>query len=272
MPFILNFIEYPQPEGLFCYARVPWDSDLFGFPIYELRITHAGAGDMAKALQEWLASLPATQNCLVYNKVNTAHVSLLGAVTECGFYPMETILDLSARLVSALPPLAWPFDSLVLRHANREDLTAISRIARNSFRTDRFHLDPNLDPERADERYARWVARAFDDGEIVLALEDRRAQRLVGFYHLRETVRATVDLALLAIDPACHRRGLGTAMSRAAMELCRMRGYRSIVTRVSTNNLASLNLHTRLGFSIVGAVMTMHWFRPGEADRDHKGC
>ncbi len=261
MPTALSFTAYPRAGGPFGYALVPWDAEIFGFPVYELRITETRAGEILTALREWLASLPAHDDCLVYSKVATGQVALWGAVAACGFYPVETILDLSKRLDRESPPAAWFHDRLVLRPATAADLPAIAAIARDAFRTDRFHLDPNLDPERADERYERWARRGFDDGEIVLALEDRQAQRLVGFYQLREIAPETVDLALLAIEPRGQRSGLGAEMSRAAFELCRAHGYQAIVTRVSTNNLASVNLHIRLGFSVVTAAMTLHWFR-----------
>jgi ribosomal protein S18 acetylase RimI-like enzyme len=139
----------------------------------------------------------------------------------------------------------------------------VMHLAGTAFRADRLHMDPSLPPERADERFRRWVKRGFEAREPVFVYEDAQKRKIVGFFHVREGERQSVDLSLAAVDPAYRSTGLGPLMYQTVIAECQVRGYTSAFTHVSLNNLEVLNAFTHLGFSCRRPVLTFHWVSDG---------
>jgi L-amino acid N-acyltransferase YncA len=262
MSFTLEWRPLPEPAERAAYANVTWDSDLYGFPFYELRCEDADAETLAAELGRWLAGLAPAQPCLVYTKIPTTAVRLGRILTRQGFYPVETMVDLSLTLNRMALVSDRPFAQAHLRPATEADLPALRATAAAAFSHDRLHLDTNLPAAKADERFAQWVERGWRAGEPLLVFEDRRGAKLIGFFHLRETAPGTIDLSLAGVAPALQRSGLGAVMYQAVLTDCRSRGYRIATTRISVNNIDIVNLFARLGFAFHRPVLTLHWFRP----------
>jgi ribosomal protein S18 acetylase RimI-like enzyme len=263
MSFALTVESFPSPDGPLRWTHVPWDSELFGFPVYELRTPDAPAAQ----LDAWLAERSAAGACLVWCKVPLAGVAGARTLVTRGFYPVETMVDLYRRLDGFTPLIERHEPALRLRPAGEHDLPAIVELGGNAFRLDRFHLDPYLPSERADERFRQWVRRGFAAGEPVFVYEDVRRPALLGFFHVRAGEQQSVDLSLAAVQPAYRAAGIGVLMYQAVLAECRARGYRSAFTRVSVANLDVLNTFIRLGFTARRPVVTLHWTGPSMSVR-----
>ncbi len=258
MSFTLNFEPFPPPCGPLRFAVVPWDSELYGFPVYELRVEEADPGPVHENLRPWLTSLGTDRRSLVYARIPTRSVAIAQILTAHGFYPVETTLEIALSLARMTPITTRKRPGILLRPAVAADLPQIMTIARGAFSVDRLHVDPNLPSEKADQRFAEWVERGFDAGEMVFAYEDQKAGQLIGFYHVRATSPTAIDLSLAAVDRPFQQSGLGALMYQAVLEECRSHGYQFASTRISINNLDVLNLFARLGCDIQNAVITLH--------------
>lgn len=255
----LDFAPLPGVAGA-AYALVPWDTSSFGFPVYELRLDETDVS--ASALRSGLAHLEGREGSLVVTKVDQQDVPLLHELAANGFYPVETMLELEGDLAY---PASLPRESGIpvrLRRAQAEDLAGIKHIAAAAFWSDRFHLDPNLSSAAADERYERWVERAFEAQELLLAFERTDDGSLIGFYHLRAVDGETVDLTLAALDPGMAGKGLGRVLYLSAMEFAAGMGFVRAQTRLVARNLPVMNIFARCGFSFRSAVTSLHRFRP----------
>lgn len=269
MSFQLTFEPFPQPDGPLRYAPVPWDSEVYGFPFYELRGADTSPEVLSQHLSPWLSSLPTDQPCLVYSKIPTRAVAQAQVLTAHGFYPVETIAEISLPLARIIPLAARRPGQGQLRQARETDLPQVIAIARSAFSNDRLHLDPNLSPEKANERYGQWVERGFDASEPIFVYEDRRTGQVIGFFHIREIAPKTIDLSLAAVSRAYQGSGLGALMYEAVLTECQARGYQTAITRITINNLEIINLFARLGFMFRAAVLTLHWFRPTREKENH---
>jgi len=250
--FTLTYRPYPDADSPLQAARIPWDSALFGFPCWDVR-----PGGVASALAAFVAERMAEGECLLVAKVPTHDVTMGRMLAENGFYVVETMLDIALPLARLAPSTAVARGAM-LRLATPADLEAILAIAGSAFHDDRFHLDPSLPSEKADQRYRGWVERGFAGGEPVFVYEDTRRETILGFYHIRELPNSAVDLSLAAVHPSCQGAGIGALMYQAVLGECRQRGYQTAVTRIAINNLPVANLFFRLGFTIREAVLTFH--------------
>jgi L-amino acid N-acyltransferase YncA len=259
MSFELDFRPFPDAGGPLSVALVPWDSEEFGFPVYELRFAD-DTDPPAAALAEWLSGLDRSAPSLVCTKVDQQAVPLLIALVANGFYPVETVLELEGVVADAGPVAGVAGAIAHLRPATEADLPAMRAIAGSAFWSDRFHLDPNLSDEAADRRYVTWVERALAAGEPIFAYERESDGVVIGFYHIRPVSSETADLMLMALDPGVVGRGLGAGLYRAGLNECARMGCTTARTRVAACNLASLNIFLRLGFTVRGAKTALHRF------------
>jgi len=251
--FGLDFRPYPGMAGVLAEADVPWDTDLYGLPVVELRCT-GPAVEVARALPPWRAL---RRPAFVQTRVAPDDLATVEALCANGFYPAETTLDLSLPLRRLTPLEGRAGDRPRLRRVGAEDVAALATIARETFQTDRFHLDPHLPGDRADARYAGWVERGFAGGDRLYAYETAAGES-VGFYLVRGEPGAEVDLSLAGVTPRHRRTGLGATMYSDMLVLCRDEGFRTAVTSMSANNLDVLNVFMRLGFTIRAARLTLH--------------
>ncbi len=261
MPFDLTFQAFPAPDGPLRYALVPWDSDLYGFPFYDLKAGEAEPAALALHLPAWLAGLPSARACLVCAKLAPGDVPRAQALAANGFYPVETLVDFHLRLARLATVIRRPQAGERLRMAAPADEPRVAEIAVGAFAADRFHLDPNLPPGKADERFRRWVGRSFAAREPIFVLEDLREKQVLGFVQCRDTSPGLMDVTLGAVDRAIQKTGAGVLMYQLLFVELIARGYREAVTRVSLHNLGGIKLTLRLGFTVRSAVTTLHWFR-----------
>lgn len=136
------------------------------------------------------------------------------------------------------------------------------------------HADPDRDAGRCAELYAPFVR------DTVISLEEeppdadelaRRIERisrthpwlvaeidgeLPGFAYAslhreRAAYRWATDVTVY-VDPACHRRGIGSALYTALFDLLVRQGFYVACAGVTLPNEASVGLHESLGFVPVG--------------------
>lgn len=141
---------------------------------------------------------------------------------------------------------------LLLRDVVEADIAAIAAIyaeqvdaATNSYEYQA--------PER-DEMLRRMRA-IVEAGHPYLVAE--RAGRLLGYayassYRAREGYRWTVENSVY-VDAAARGQGIGGALLSALIAACEHRGYRQMIAVVGdATNTASIRLHERFGFRVVG--------------------
>lgn len=263
MHFEVKLEHFPPPNGGLIYAHIPWDSELFGFPFYELRCGDAPAADIQQHLSAWLDTRPAGRPCLVFTRLPPQDVAMGRVLTKAGFYPVETTLSFHMPFSRFTPVLRRStFANMIFRRAEKHDLPFVVDIARHAFAADRFHLDPHLPVDRADERYARWVERGFRAGELVYLMQDQRNGRVMTFIHGRPLSTTALDMSLGAVVRDSQNSGVGVATYQFMLAECKALGFKTVETVASINNMNILKLLLRLGYMLGGAQMTYHWYRP----------
>lgn len=140
----------------------------------------------------------------------------------------------------------------VVRPATPADLPAITAIYDHAVRfgTATFELTPPDVPEMT-RRYSELTTMGFP--YLVATVEGRVAgYAYAGPYRARPAYRFTVENSIY-LDPATHRHGLGTALMTELIALCVARRYRQMIAVIGDSaNAASIALHTKTGFEMIG--------------------
>jgi len=253
-----------------CIVRTPdWDREHFGFVLGRIEYLIAADGIAATAALEWaLERLSAAGASVVSARVPAEDLAVIGALEAAGFGFMEHLLT---------PWRAWkawePKHADATRFTEPEDLPILYNIARATFRTDHFHLDPRFDPAAADGVYARWIESWHADPppgarSRVIVVDGR----VSGFFMYRFTepaglaghaggeskTRRVTDLVLGGMAPDMAGRGQGYRMYCDVMDDAAANTEYGRVTIV-TANVAVLNLYMKLGFRFsTGGEVTFH--------------
>ena len=110
------------------------------------------------------------------------------------------------------------------------------------------------DPAQAEA----WLAPMVQRGTALVAHVDGKPQEIVGFavagaWRSYEGYARTVEDSIY-LSPAARGRGLGTGLLMALLEACRTAGDRTMVAQIEAGGAASIRLHEKAGFVLVGTI------------------
>lgn len=258
--------RFPPPDGGLLYARIPWDSELFGFSFYELKCSEINTDILALHLPAWLDWISQRGKCLVVASLVPTDVERIKIIAQKAFYPIETLIETRVILARFKPRIEHRLDYLRMFLADEKDMPALIEIARSAFSADRFHLDKNIPAETADLRYARWLENIFKAGDYIFVLRDMRFNRPAGFVTARGGKNGIYDMSLAAVGKDYHNTGAGVILYQNILIESKARGFKQTTAWISVNNLNSLKAAERVGFSVHNVITRFHWFH----DASHK--
>ncbi len=238
------------------YFRVPWDSDIFGFPvaqITEMQIAQPAHADLAPFM-DWLER---EHIRLASCRLTESRLDESMLLERFGFRFVEMVLHPHLADLQAYP---CTHQGLRVELAEVADLTAIEEIAAHAFGYERFHADPRLDRAAADRRYRVWVRNSHVHPTQKLYKICEGAD-LVAFFVTEDKPDGLCYWHLTAVSPAFHGRGYGKRVWREMLHFHRGEGRTQIGTTIAARNTPVLNLYASLNFRFLPPEMTLHWLR-----------
>ena len=242
-------------------ALLPWDAEVFGFPVGEFRPGGAEKiGAKWPALCERLARWARQQQVeIVCCRIPASDNPLSGLLEACGFRFVEASLRAT---LSPLSPERLPEARVGVRPALPEDRSRLLAIAESAFDSGRYHADARLPRALANARYRFWLENALTrpgPGTRVFALGE--PGRPAGFFHV-EVEAGAADLRLGAVDPAGNSGIAGFALYAGVVRLLAAEGVRRASARLTATNTAVVNLYAALGFRFAEPEIVRHWHSP----------
>ena len=155
--------------------------------------------------------------------------------------------------------------SVTTRLAGPDDAAAIARIYNQGIeeRVATFETEPRT--------AAQIEAQLIDKGDrypTVVVERDRRvvAWATVGAYRARPCYAGTGEHSVY-VERAARGSGAGRSALQGLLQACRERGFSKLLSRIFPENRASLLLHERVGFRIVGV-----YHRHGRLEGQWRDC
>jgi RimJ/RimL family protein N-acetyltransferase len=243
-------------------SLVPWDSEIFGFPVAQ--ISHVEFDDDARpealmdAFEGWCVDHEVR---LVSCRLDHLQLRESMALEARGFRFIETVYR---PLFDRFESIDAPQHDIRVSEATPDDVPRIQEVAHDAFTTGRFRLDGRLPQELSNRRYASWVRSSFTSSEQTV-LKAEIGGDLVGFFIVEHRQDQSAYWHLTAVAPPWQGKGMGTSLWRTMLHRHRLEGVSFVETTISGHNVAIMNLYARLGFSFGSAQMTFHWLREPEA-------
>lgn len=240
------------------YFQVPWDSDIFGFPVAQIAEMRVLLPAQARAdlatFQAWLEqeSIQLASCRLAHDQLNESML-----LEQAGFRFVEMVLHPHLADLQGFPCAP---QGLRVELAGSTDLPAIEEIAAQAFGHERFHADPRLDSALADRRYLVWVRNSHGHPSQRL-YKIRDGADLIAFFVTEAQPDGLCYWHLTAISPAFQGRGYGKRVWREMLHFHQREGMARIGTTIAARNTPVLNLYASLGFRFRPPEMTLHWLR-----------
>jgi ribosomal protein S18 acetylase RimI-like enzyme len=218
-----------------------WLSYYFSYPVYHL-------SDFDLSLKK--EDLPSGR-AFVDIKTDVGEIQKISLLESLGFRLIDTNIQLIRK--------AKPFDnkSTKCRFAEPKDENAVRDIAKNSFSQSRFHLDPAVPMQVANEIKSDWAGNFFlgKRGNWLVVVEQNG--ELCGFLQLLQKNDDTIIIDLIAVKKDKQGQGFGSAMIEFASSACLQK---EAILEVGTQiaNQTSLKLYSQLGFQVSGAKYVLH--------------
>lgn len=138
------------------------------------------------------------------------------------------------------------------RPATANDIPALHRIYAESVRTETASFD--LAPITREDRQSWFHAHGERHPILVAELHGK----VIGYgsispFHPKPAYAITGEISVY-LDTNFRRMGLGKILVQALIQKARELAFHSLVSLVTTENAASIALHSRLGFRHVGTL------------------
>lgn len=245
-----------------CFRKLPWDSQQLRMSVARIDYLLAtGSYNEQRSAKDMLLEelLVEAQNLGVWHmsvRVDASDLSSLHVLEEAGFITVDGILTFALDLKEHRA--VEPDGDFKIRLATADDAGAAEALARTAYVYDRFHADPFIDRELADELHANWVRNSCEGkaADAMLIAEDLSG--LLGFVTCklpRDAARnsynsRTGTIVLVASVPRARGRRVAYSLTMAALEWFRRSGCETVEVGTQLSNIPASRLYQTCGFRL----------------------
>lgn len=229
----------------------PWDSERLGMRVATLMpILAPGSEALALALTRARAH----GYDYLFSRVDAMDDVAARALIAAGFRPLDAMVTFAADVNQGEP--------YELARTDEED--AIAAIARPSFMHDRFHDDPAIPRERADDVYEAWARNACRSTAADAVVVERSAAGIDGFVTVSEVDTGEMGLrlgrvGLVVTNGPMRGRGVASRVMRGTLTWAAERGLDLLEVGTQIANVPAMRLYISLGFAPVASHLSFRY-------------
>lgn len=255
-------------HGFASFCLLPWDSEQLG--MCAARLDHLVAigtyqeqHRIKSALIEKVVEEAFQQHVWHLSaRVDASDLSGLHALEQANFITVDAILTFALDLARFKFPN--PEHNFHIRLATAEDAERVANLARVSYVYDRFHADPIIKMEHADELHAAWLRNSCQGkaADAVIIAEDKEGP--LGYVTCKlqpdtekHLGRMVGTIVLVATAERARGRGVGQATTLAALKWFQEQGAGIVEVGTQLRNTQASRLYQRCGFHLVGSSISL---------------
>lgn len=257
-----------QARGFACLTMLPWDSEQLGMRAarVDYLIAEGNYGEQLHVKETLIEQiLLEAHDRGVWHlsaRIDASDLSALHALEGAGFITVDGILTIALDLARQ-NSIEEPHD-FQIRLATSADADRVADLARTAFVYDRFHADPFITPERANELHATWLRNSCtgEAADAVVLAEDHTD--LLGFITCtlqhdtrKQLGRMVGTVVMVASAEGARGRGVAYATLMAALDWFREQGCEIVDSGTQARNIPCLGLFQKCGFRIVGSSISL---------------
>lgn len=241
------------------WVQVPWDTNLIGKPVLQITSIETRGEGAFEDIQLFESQVEEVGAVLVSCRMQNNKLKESMLLESIGFRFIEMTFQPELKAIQDCP-LDPGMGQLSVRMATGEDLAGIVESIPGTFQNERFHVDPMIDTEIGDIRYANWVKNSLAHETQQLYVVEA-GNSLVAFFVTERLESDEVYWHLNAVTQGFQGRGYGKRAWLSMINHAKEMGASKIRTSIIAGNYRVLNLYARLGFRFTEPFMTFHWTR-----------
>ena len=227
-------VENLAPAGFVSMSKNDFDSQIFGFPCFQLTLNIFSAS-FEKVSEITQALLNGVEKyCVKFSTKFYIYISLnnntfncqqiFNSLTDAGYYFINTLLTFSL-IEKKNFSLNKMENKIRIRKVRPEDVESVSNLAKKSFLFSRFHMDPFLDNKKANLLLKisaeNSILRNFVDVIFVAEIKNK----IVGYYSAKKRYisefNKTMGIPVIsAVDSKYHGKGIFTQLDNYILNWC----------------------------------------------------
>lgn len=240
------------------WSEVPWDTAIFGTPVLQINGLEVRGANARETMADFECARDACRSGLVSCRLSHHLLRESMLLEDVGFRFIEMVYQPEINLYGSSE--FHDTGHLTALLATEADLPEVLAVAGSAFRNERFHVDPRLSVECANERYRNWARSSLSHPTQRLCVL-RANSALLAFFVTEALPDGTCYWHLNAVSPEFQGKGYGRLAWRTMLEQARREGMVRVRTSIVARNHRVLNLYASLGFSFAAPAMTFHWVR-----------
>lgn len=221
--------------------------DIFNSKIFEMQMGNISL-DSDESLFDVLKVAQREGYEHVSIKVPTGNKELVNQCFKEGFMLADTLVSFVFDFNKSV--LANVQHKCIIREYKDSDLEGIMQIAKNSFKIDRFHSDPNLDNELCDKYYEQWIynsCHGFADNVLVAEYNNEVVGFTTGKVYEEDN---EVHLVLSAVSSKYRGLGIYTSMIYEGVKWAKQFKTNRLIVGTQIDNVAVQKAWIKLGFTL----------------------
>lgn len=225
-----------------------WLSQIMGKPVYRVMADNT-LGENEGAIKDLQPG-----NVFLYAKVPVQDVTNIERLEKLQFHLVDTNVVLDKKATQDRKPSG----KTIVRLAESKDEQQAVELGRRSFAFTRFHQDPAIPKEKADEIKAEWVRNYFKGTRGSHMIVAEKDNQIVGFLLMifsEGNFELIIDL--VAVDPDFQHQGIATDMIIFAENM--IENVKSVKVGTQIANIPSLKLYGKLGFKVCHSAYVFHF-------------
>lgn len=233
----------------------PWLAGILGQDVFRISSSssYSGAQSLRDALME-----ARSRSAFYYAKIPTQAVEQVRILCSAGFFVVDVNLTYE-RLPEREPGLA-PRAGISVTDLRPATHAGVLDIARHCFTYSRFHLDPFLTREQANQVKTEWVRNYIlgRRGErLLVAEQDGVPVGFLAVLAIEVKGRPCRVIDLIGVSPARQGQGVGESLIRHFVPSS---AGECALVRVGTQvaNTAAARLYERCGFRLAESAYVLH--------------
>lgn len=255
-------------RGFANYSFLTWDSEQLGMPTARIDhlIAHGTYQEQqhikTNLIEQLIADAQSQGIWHLSVRIDASDLSSLHVLEEAGFITVDSLLSYAINTKN--------FESqkiendFSIRLATPDDTERAAELALEAYTMDRFHSDPFITTKKANELHANWLRNSCNGraADAVVIAEDETG--LLGFVtcKLQRDTEAVLrqlvgTIVLVATSANARGRGVGQAMTFAALDWFRSQSCEVVEVGTQLRNVPASRLYQKCGFSLVGSSVSL---------------
>jgi len=250
-----------------------WLAAIIGHGVFKVSLDEA---DVAGEVDAAVVCEPITQHRrrqtrgTYYAKIDTTRIEIVRQLGGLGFYVVDVNVTFGLDKQEVPHQVSVePGSRCRIGEASPEQHEEVLEIARSSFRFSRFHLDPLMPTEIANQIKHDWILNYLlkKRGEhLWVATVAGRPAGFLAVIAGNDAGRRYRAIDLIGVAPAYQGQGIGQALVAFFIDTYRdQNDFLLVGTQIA--NLPSIHLYQKLGFSLIKSAYVMHLHVPQPGNR-----